>query len=258
MQPKKAVESRYAARDAADAKRAALGGAVDPADPKAAARAQQDAEARMMAEQLGVSGAPADTPAAALATANPTTKADFEAFAHDIFEALAKPHAGGKQYKGFVKALAKELCGVLEAESVKDVETALAGLRSEKLKAARAAAAQKKTGARLLLRPPEGGVALAAFDWGGSVVCLRAHRSTSRRVQAPRSTSKWRRMTSRRAWMTCATAVPAPTPMTTLTSCRPPSVTAPPRERVTAGREGRRRTCMCSCCMVPRLSYGTG
>ena len=50
-----------------------------------------------------------------------------------------------------MQVLAKALCEKLEPESIKDVETALAGLRSDKLRAQRAEAAASKKGAVTML-----------------------------------------------------------------------------------------------------------
>ena len=149
MQPKRVTESRYAERDARDAAAAAASIAVDPTDAAAVKRAQEDAEMRMMAEQVGDSAA-APPPLADLAKQNEAakSKADFEALAAAAFDALGEPHTKSKQYKTYVKALAKAFCDKLDKEGIKDVETALAGQRSEKVKAELAANAAVKKGVR--------------------------------------------------------------------------------------------------------------
>lgn len=60
-----------------------------------------------------------------------------------------KPHESSKQYKTFVKTLAKALCESLDKDAIKDVETALAGLRSQKVSEALRLAAEAKKGVEI-------------------------------------------------------------------------------------------------------------
>jgi Translation initiation factor eIF3 subunit len=149
LQPKKVAETRYAARDAKDAAAAARAAEVDPHDPAAVKFAQEEAEMRMMAEQIGGGEGAATAGLSKLDEMSEaaTSKGDFEAFAKELVDTYGAPHAKSKQYKAFVKAIAKGLCEVLDKDGVKDVETALAGLRSDKVKADLKAAADAKKGA---------------------------------------------------------------------------------------------------------------
>jgi translation initiation factor 3 subunit J len=100
-----------------------------------------------MAEQLGTNGAggSAHHELDEMST-SAKSKADFEALAAALCTHFADRHKDSKQYKAFVKVLAKGLCAHLDKDGVKDVETALAGLRSEKVKAELKAAAEAKKG----------------------------------------------------------------------------------------------------------------
>lgn len=84
MQPKKVVESRYAARDARDAAAHAAAPKFDPNDPAAAARAQEEAEIRMMQEQMGGGDGGAASSKLDEMSATAKSKADFEAFAAEV------------------------------------------------------------------------------------------------------------------------------------------------------------------------------
>jgi translation initiation factor 3 subunit J len=146
LQPKKEVEDKYAARDAADAERAGAAVSIDPNDKKAAMKAQADSEARLMAEQLGVSTTAPPEGLVIFGGQEPKSKADFEKYAGEVAKHYGAPHAKNKQYRVFVKALVKALCSEMEPEGIKEVETTLAGLRSDKLKEARQAASGAKKG----------------------------------------------------------------------------------------------------------------
>ena len=80
VQPKKVVESKYAAKDAAYNQRAAAAAQIDPNDAGAAARAQRDAEMGDLAAELG--GGPQIDPLA------PKTKAEFDKYAADILSLI--------------------------------------------------------------------------------------------------------------------------------------------------------------------------
>jgi hypothetical protein len=150
LQPKKEVTNKYAAHDAADAERAAHSKSFDPNDPKAAMLAQADSEARHMAEELGVSTAAPAGPVI-FGGQEPKSKADFEKYAADVAKHYGNPYVKNKQYRVLVKSLAKALCLEMEPEGIKEVEATLAGLRSDKLKEARQAAAGAKKGASHLI-----------------------------------------------------------------------------------------------------------
>jgi hypothetical protein len=87
-----------------------------------------------------------DDAAASISKMNPKTNAEFEKYAKTIFDQFCVPHADVKQFKFFVKSLAKMLCEKLDKDAVKDVEAAVCVVRSQKVKAERDAAAAAKKG----------------------------------------------------------------------------------------------------------------
>ncbi|KAL6753943.1 eukaryotic translation initiation factor 3-like protein [Haematococcus lacustris] len=74
----------------------------------------------------------------------PKSLKDFEELAATLASRYVVVHRDSKQFKAFLKALFKACCAPLPSSEVKDVETSLAGLRSEKFKAEAAEAAAKK------------------------------------------------------------------------------------------------------------------
>lgn len=137
-QPKKtAPESKYAAKDREYARRAH--GAIGD-DPESIARAQEEAELAAAQELFGGDAGPR------LETMAPKSNADFEEYARALVDRHVLVHAKAKQYKFFVKQLARAICEPLDKDEVKDVETAVASVRSAKVKAEREAAAAAKKG----------------------------------------------------------------------------------------------------------------
>lgn len=64
----------------------------------------------------------------------PKTLKEFEDFAAELVSRHVTPHRESKHFKAFVKALAKAAVEPLGPDEVKDVETSLAGIRSDKAK----------------------------------------------------------------------------------------------------------------------------
>lgn len=141
MQPKKVLESKYAAKDRVAAAAAAAAAEIDPNDPAAVARAQAEGEMRMFAADLSTAPNELD------ALPKPKTNGEFETYAATLLRLYGTVHKDSKQYKFFVKQVMRGLCDELDTDGIKDVETSLAGLRSTKLKAARESAAKEKRGA---------------------------------------------------------------------------------------------------------------
>eukprot|EP00892_Ulva_mutabilis_P010887 jgi/Ulvmu1/8170/UM040_0067.1 len=146
-QPKKVVESRYAAKDRAAAAAAAAASQIDPTDSAAAARAQAEGEMRMFAADLAD-----DVGGNELDALKPKTNTEFETYAATLVRLYGTVHKDSKQYKFFVKQVARGLCEALDTDGIKDVETSLAGVRSAKLKAARESAAKEKKGNKRSVR----------------------------------------------------------------------------------------------------------
>mmetsp|Transcript_31255 Transcript_31255/g.79704 ORF Transcript_31255/g.79704 Transcript_31255/m.79704 type:complete len:224 (-) Transcript_31255:1850-2521(-) len=74
----------------------------------------------------------------------PKTLKEFEDFAAAITSRYVVGHFENKNYKGFLKALFKAACAPLSSQETKDLETSLAGIRTDKHKAEQAEAAAKK------------------------------------------------------------------------------------------------------------------
>uniref|UniRef100_A0A7S3VSN1 Eukaryotic translation initiation factor 3 30 kDa subunit n=1 Tax=Dunaliella tertiolecta TaxID=3047 RepID=A0A7S3VSN1_DUNTE len=74
----------------------------------------------------------------------PKTMKEFEQFAAAIVNKYVTVHKDSKNYKGFIKALFKNTCASLSSSDIKDVETSVAGARTEKVKAEQAEAAASR------------------------------------------------------------------------------------------------------------------
>jgi translation initiation factor 3 subunit J len=74
----------------------------------------------------------------------PKTLKEFEHYAERLAARYLLPHSGNKNYKGLLKALMRTAMEPLTAEDAKEVETAVGGVRADKVKAAQAAANAKK------------------------------------------------------------------------------------------------------------------
>jgi translation initiation factor 3 subunit J len=77
------------------------------------------------------------------------------------------PHAAASHYKALLKHLIRAALGPLSSQEVKDVETSVAGVRSEKLKEEKAAAGGKKTAAskKVTLNVGRGGGSAGLEDY---------------------------------------------------------------------------------------------
>jgi hypothetical protein len=67
----------------------------------------------------------------------PKTLKEFEDFANELVSRHVVGHWEAKHYKAFVKALVKAAVEPLGPEEVKDLETCMAGVRSDKAKVGR-------------------------------------------------------------------------------------------------------------------------
>lgn len=82
----------------------------------------------------------------------PKTLREFESFGRTVALQYLKPHEQASHYKALLKALLKSALENLPLQETKDVETTLAGIRSEKIKAdAAGKAAAKKAGKKKIL-----------------------------------------------------------------------------------------------------------
>lgn len=73
----------------------------------------------------------------------PISLKDFEDYAALMVNKYVLNQSTSKHYKGFAKAILKAVVGPMLSTEVKDLETCLAGLRAEKLKAEQAEKAKK-------------------------------------------------------------------------------------------------------------------
>lgn len=74
----------------------------------------------------------------------PKSAKDFDDFATALVNKYLAPHAKSAHYKSLVKAVAKAAIKPLDLQQTKDIETAVAGMRSDKVKEKAAADAAKK------------------------------------------------------------------------------------------------------------------
>lgn len=103
----------------------------------AARRLVEDADLRAAQELFG--GEDID-----LESFAPKSAKDFEQLGRFVSIKFFNPHAKSAHYKLLLKALLKEALQSLEVQQVKDVETSIAGIRSDKLKEEKARAASSK------------------------------------------------------------------------------------------------------------------
>lgn len=73
----------------------------------------------------------------------PKSLKEFDEFATEIVARHVTIHKDSKQYKAFVKSLIKAMLEPMGSEESKDIETCVAGVRSDKIKAEKAKAADK-------------------------------------------------------------------------------------------------------------------
>lgn len=74
----------------------------------------------------------------------PKSAKDFEELGRAVSLKYIQPHERGSNYKLLLKSLVKSVLANSEVQQVRDLESYLAGIRSEKLKEEKAAAAAKK------------------------------------------------------------------------------------------------------------------
>lgn len=112
-----------------------------PSEPR---RLQEQSDLKAAMELFGI-------PELDLDTFVPKTAKGFEDLGRALSVRYLQPHERSVSYKHALKALLKQALTNADASLVKDLETSLAGLRSEKLKEEKAAAAAKKGAAPVLL-----------------------------------------------------------------------------------------------------------
>lgn len=79
-----------------------------------------------------------------LDASQPKSAKEFEDFGSALVQKYLIPHSKSAHYKTLVKAVAKFALKPLDVQQTKDIETAVAGIRAEKLKEKTAADAAKK------------------------------------------------------------------------------------------------------------------
>ena len=77
---------------------------------------------------------------------SPKSAKDFEILGRVLASTYMLPHASNQHYKGLLKAVLKAALAPSDVQFVKDVETTLAGLRTEKVKEERVKATAAKGG----------------------------------------------------------------------------------------------------------------
>lgn len=74
----------------------------------------------------------------------PKTSKDFDSLARTVVNKYIQPYEKDAKFKGLLKALMKNALAGSDIQQVRDLETCLAGIRTDKLKEEKAAAAAKK------------------------------------------------------------------------------------------------------------------
>ena len=69
---------------------------------------------------------------------------DHEELARLVAEQYLLPHSKNQHYKTLLKAIVKQCCGPVSLQEVKDLETCMAGIKSDKLKQEKAAKEAQK------------------------------------------------------------------------------------------------------------------
>lgn len=95
----------------------------------------------------------------------PKSAKDFEEFGKLVAAKHLVAHAKSSHYKAAIKSLLRAALQTLSAQEVKDVETCVAGIRSDRLKEEKAAAAGKKTAKKAALNVGRGGGAAGLDDY---------------------------------------------------------------------------------------------
>lgn len=95
----------------------------------------------------------------------PKSVKDFEDYAKCLVDRYVISHRENKNFKAFLKAVIKLSCEPLTVQETKDIETAIAGLRTDKVKAEVAAASAKKAGPKKFLNVGKGGASAGLDDY---------------------------------------------------------------------------------------------
>ena len=94
------------------------------------------------AKELFGSARPAST--SGLEAFEPKSLKDHEELARLVAQQYLLPHSKNQHYKTLLKAILKQTCSPVGLQEVKDLETCLAGIKSDKLKEEKAAKDAKK------------------------------------------------------------------------------------------------------------------
>jgi translation initiation factor 3 subunit J len=101
-----------------------------------------------------------------LNTFEPKSAKDFEALARTLVARHVTPYERDAKYKSLLKAIVKSMLAEADVQQVKDLEACLAGIRADKLKEEKAAAAAKKAvGKKKILNVGRGGGSAGLEDY---------------------------------------------------------------------------------------------
>ena len=104
-------------------------------------RLVEEADLQSAKELFGGAGRPSTS---ALDAFEPKSLKDHEELARLIAQQYLLPHSKNQHYKTLLKALLKQACVPVGLQEVKDLETCIAGIKSDKLKEEKAAKDAKK------------------------------------------------------------------------------------------------------------------
>ena len=89
-------------------------------------------------------GSARNSSAGGLDSFEPKSLKDHEELARMVAQQYLLPHSKNQHYKTLLKALLKQTCQPVSLQEVKDLETCIAGIKSDKLKEEKAAKDAKK------------------------------------------------------------------------------------------------------------------
>ncbi|KAL3150761.1 hypothetical protein ABBQ32_000535 [Trebouxia sp. C0010 RCD-2024] len=104
-------------------------------------RLVEEADLQSAKELFGSAGGPSTS---ALDSFEPKSLKDHEELARMVAQQYLLPHSKNQHYKTLLKALLKHTCVPVGLQEVKDLETCIAGIKSDKLKEEKAAKESKK------------------------------------------------------------------------------------------------------------------
>ena len=104
-------------------------------------RLVEEADLQSAKELFGSAGRPSTS---ALDAFEPKSLKDHEELARMVAHQYLLPHSKNQHYKTLLKALLKQTCVPVGLQEVKDLETCIAGIKSDKLKEEKAAKDAKK------------------------------------------------------------------------------------------------------------------